>query len=83
MPYDTQVNGSRTKTRIDLISVGDQLCEITAAIRLGVNNASMIRHTKLLMIVDLMSDRFSSTGPEDFVKVNSFRDDVFFSDIVA
>lgn len=63
----------REDVRFDVISVGDQLCEITAAIRLGVSNSSIIRHTKLLMILDLMSDRFASTSPEHFVLVSDIQ----------
>lgn len=53
---------------IDVISVGDQLCEITAAIRLGALNPSLIRRTKLLMILDFARDRFLTTSPEYFVR---------------
>lgn len=65
----SRVPQAREKIYLDVISVGDQLCEITAAIRLSVSNASIIRHTKLLMILDSISDRVTPMSPEKFVNV--------------
>lgn len=63
--------------RYDIISVGDQLCEMTAAIRLSTNYSHLVRHTKLLMIPDLCGDQFASITPEDFVKVGSLLNAIF------
>lgn len=66
----------REKVRFDVISVGDQLCEITAAIRLGLSNSAIVRHTKLLMILDLIGDRFASTSLEEFVLVSDSNSEI-------
>lgn len=58
-------------SRFDVISVGDQLCEMTAAIRLSVANEPLVRHTKLLMILDSIENnevRPCCASPENFVR---------------
>lgn len=56
---------------IDVTSVGDQLCEITAAIRLGAANPALVRHTKLVMLLDALFggfERSAAVVPEVFVQ---------------
>lgn len=57
-------------TSIDVISVGDQLCEITAAIRLGALNPCLIRHIKLLLSLNFSRDRGATMSPDIFIRVN-------------
>ncbi|EZG66635.1 hypothetical protein GNI_078290 [Gregarina niphandrodes] len=55
-------------SRVDVISVGDQMCEISAACRLGRIFAGDINLIKLVLILDPSNARFSHQTPTQFVK---------------
>eukprot|EP00918_Siedleckia_nematoides_P041845 GHVU01091158.1.p1 GENE.GHVU01091158.1~~GHVU01091158.1.p1 ORF type:complete len:434 (+),score=72.22 GHVU01091158.1:385-1686(+) len=55
----------RVHLPVEVISVGDQMCEITAACKAAVNNAHNVHVTKLLLISDPNDDR-AEQSPETF-----------------
>ena len=53
---------------VDVTSVGDQVCEIAAACRLGKSLVANVELVKLLMILDPMDNKFANQTPESFAE---------------
>lgn len=56
--------------RVDVISIGDQMCEISAACRLGEEFGHRLKLLKLVLILDPTNSRFSFQDPAQFVQVS-------------
>lgn len=56
-------------SKVDIVSVGDQLCEITAACRLALSNEFIVRQCSLLLVLDIDKCQ-APTCPRHFSKVS-------------
>lgn len=61
------------EANIEITSVGDQMCEISAACRLGDCFPQQISLVKLILILDPTNSRFSFQHPDQFVEVSCQR----------